>query len=103
MATEQQLTFAVRAEGLEVGIRGSHVIFRRAGSFAQMLREFCPTWMQVVLTLDEVRLAMAAATAHYSGGVLRVYRLGEPWHFLESVDNHYVALDFVEEVHRVNR
>ena len=68
-----------------------------------MLRDSGPEWLQRFLTVGETRIPMAAASAHYSGGVLRVYRLGEPWCILEGVDNHYMALDLVEEVHRVNR
>jgi hypothetical protein len=41
---------------------------------------------------------MALATAHYTGGVLRIYRLGQPWLVLEGVSDHYVAIDFAAEV-----
>jgi hypothetical protein len=53
-----------------------------------------------VLLVAERRLPMALATAHYTGGVLRIYRLGQPWLVLEGVSDHYVAIDFAAEVRR---
>jgi hypothetical protein len=65
-----------------------------------MVRESCPPWLQEVLLVAERRLPMALATAHYTGGVLRIYRLGQPWLVLEGVSDHYVAIDFAAEVRR---
>jgi hypothetical protein len=36
------------------------------------------------LLVAERRLPMALATAHYTGGVLRIYRLGQPWVVLRA-------------------
>ena len=69
------LSYAVRTGGFEIGLRGGHVVVRRAGWFAEMLRNWCPEWLQHFLT-GKMRIPTAAASAHYSGGVLRVYRLG---------------------------
>ena len=43
---------------------------------------------------------MALATVHYTGGVLRNYRFGQPWLVLEGVSDHYVATTFAAEVRR---
>ncbi len=67
-----------------------------------MLRESCPQWLQEALLVAERRLPMALATAHDTGGVLRIYRLGQPWLVLEGVIDHYVAIDFAAEVRRFN-
>jgi hypothetical protein len=83
-----------------VGILGGEIVARRAGWLAEAIRESCPPWLQVILLVSEHRLPLAAATAHYTGGVLRVYRLGQPWLILEGVGDHYVAMDFAEEVRR---
>jgi hypothetical protein len=53
-----------------------------------------------VLLVAERRLPMALATAHYTGGVLRIYRLGQPWVVLEGVNDHHVAIDLAAEVRR---
>jgi len=65
-----------------------------------MLRESCPPWVQEALLVAERRLPMALAAAHYTGGALRIYRLGPPWLVLEGVSDHYVAIDFAAEVRR---
>lgn len=52
---------------------------RHAGWLAPILRESCPRWLQEVLLVAERRLPMALATAPCTGGVLRIYRLGQPW------------------------
>ncbi len=76
---ELALHFALRSDdNVEVGIDGD-IVVRRAGWLARMLRESCPHWLQEVLLVAERRLPMAFATAHYTGGVLRIYRLGQPW------------------------
>jgi hypothetical protein len=46
---------------------------------------------------------MALATAYYTGGVLRISRLGQPWLVLEGVSDHDVAIDFAAEVRRFSR
>jgi hypothetical protein len=38
-----------------------------------------------------------ARDRHYANGVLRIYRLGQPWLVLEGGD-HYVAIDLAAEV-----
>ena len=53
-----------------------------------MLRESCPPWLERVLLVRERRLPMTPATAHYTGGVPRIYRLGQPWLVLEGVSDH---------------
>ena len=74
---ELALHFALRSDvDVEVGILGGDIIVRRGGWLARMLRESCPPWVQEVLMVAEQRLPMAMATAHYTAGVLRVYRLG---------------------------
>jgi hypothetical protein len=100
MATDRRLSYSVRSGDIEVGIVGVEIVIQRAGWVASMLRESCPTWLQTALTIRELRLPLAVATAHYSDGVLRIYRLGEPWLVLEGVSDHYVAMDFAEEVRR---
>jgi hypothetical protein len=98
---ELALHFALRSDdGIEVGILGGDIVARRAGWLAQMLRESCPTWLQEVLLVAERRLPMALASAHYTGGVLRIYRLGQPWLVLDGVSDHYVAIDFANEARR---
>ena len=87
MAGERPLSFAVRSQGIEVGIVGAEIAVRRTGWPAQMLRQSCPTWLQGVLMVQEQRLPLAIATAHYSGGVLRIYKLGQLWLVLEGVDD----------------
>jgi hypothetical protein len=87
-------------DSVEVGILGGDIVVRRAGWLARTLRESCPPWLQEVLLVRERRLPMGLATAHYTGGVLRIYRLGQPWLVLESVSDHYVAIDFAAEVRR---
>ncbi len=87
-------------DGVEVGILGGDIVVRRGGWLARMLRESCPPWLQEVLLVAERRLPMAVTTAHYTGGVLRIYRLGQPWLVLEGVSDHYVAIDFAAEVRR---
>jgi hypothetical protein len=73
------LHFALLSDdGFEVGILGGDIVVRRAGWLARMLRESCPRWLQEVLLVPERRLSMALATAHYTSGVLRIYRLGQP-------------------------
>ena len=101
---ELALHFALRSDdGVEVGILGGNILVRRGGWLARALRESCPPWLQEVLLVAERRLPMALATAHYTGGVLRVYRLGQPWLVLEGVCDHYVAIDFAAEVRRFTR
>ncbi len=93
---ELALHFALRSDdNVEVGILGGDIVVRRGGWLARSLRESCPHWLQEVLWVAE-RLA----TAHYTGGVLRIYRLGQPWLVLEGVSDHYVAIDFAAEVRR---
>jgi hypothetical protein len=76
---ELNLHFALRSDdSVEVGILGDDIVARRGGCLARMLRESCPPWVQEVLLVAELRLPMALATAHYTGGVLRIYRLGQP-------------------------
>ncbi len=100
---EVALHFALRSDDyVEVGILVGEIVVRGAGWLARMLRESCPPWLQEVLLVAERRLPMALATAHYTGGVLRVYRLGQLWLVLEGVSDHYVALDFALEVRRFN-
>jgi hypothetical protein len=98
---ELALHFALRSgDNVEVGILGGDIVVRRGGWLARMLRESCRPWLQEVLFVAERRLPMALATAHYTGGVLRIYRLGQPWVVLEGVSDHYVAIDFAAEVRR---
>jgi len=75
-------------------------VVHRGGWLAGMVRESCSSCLQEVLLGTERRLPMALATAHYTGGVLRIYRLGQPWLVLEGVSDHYVAIDFAGEVRR---
>ncbi len=42
----------------------------------------------VRLFWGEQRLPVVLATAHYTGGVLRIYRMGQPWWTLEGVSDH---------------
>ena len=100
MATDRPLSYAVRSGDVEVGIVGAEIVARRAGWLARMLRESCPPWLQTALMVREHRLPLGGATAHYTGGVLRIYRLGQPWLVLEGVSDHYVAIDFAAEVRR---
>ncbi len=100
MAVDHRLSFAVRAGDVEVGILGGEIVARRAGWLADAIRESCPPWLQAFLLVREHRLPLAVATAHYTGGVLRIYRLGQPWLVLEGASDHYVAIDFAAEVRR---
>src|SRR5215469_9696022 len=98
---EAALHFALRSDfGVDVGILGGDIVVRRGGWLARMLRESCPSWLQEMLLVAERRLPMALATAHYTGGVLRIYRLGQPWLVVEGVSDHYIAIDFAAEVRR---
>ena len=85
-----QVHFALRSDDdVEVSILGGDIVMRRGSWLARMVRESCPTWLQEVLLVRERRLPMALAMAHYMGGVLRIYRLGQPWVVLEGVSDHY--------------
>ncbi len=99
---ELALHFALRSDdNVEVAILD--IVVRRAGWLARALRESCPAWLQEVLLVAERRLPMALVNAHYGGGVLRIYRLGQPWLVLEGVSIHYVAIDFAAEVRASGR
>ena len=87
------------APGVAAAI-GGDIVVRRAGWLARILRESCTPWLQEVLLVAERRLRMALATAHCTGGVLRICRLGQPWLVLEGVSDYYVAIDFAAEVRR---
>jgi hypothetical protein len=98
---ELALHVALRSDdGVEVANLGGDIVVRRAGWLARMLRESCPPWPQEVLLVAERRLPMAVATAHYTGGDLRTYRLGQPWLVQEGVGDHYLATDFAAAVRR---
>ncbi len=87
-------------DGVEVGIIGDDIVVRRAGWLCRMAQESFPPRLQEVLMVVERWLPIALATAHYAGGVLRIYRLGQPWLVLEGVSDHYVAIDFAAECRR---
>lgn len=99
MAREYPLSFAVRSGNVEVGILGDTIVVRRISLLAQLFEELGIVGLQRWLR-GEQRLPLAVATAQYTGGVLRIYRMGQPWWVLEGVSEHYVAIDFAAEVRR---
>lgn len=59
--------------------------------------EHVPAW----LGHGPVRIPLVQASAHFTHGVLRVYRNGEPWLVPdEGVEDSFIALDFEEEIRR---
>jgi hypothetical protein len=83
MATDHQLSFAVRSGKVEVGILGAEIVVRDHGfTWGRLLRDGLHFLAEGGAT--EARIPLSVATAHYSGGVLRVYRLGQPWLVLEA-------------------
>jgi hypothetical protein len=102
MATDQPLSFTVRSRNVEVGILGAEIVVRAPANSWGSFLEFGLRGLLFGGGVREARIQLAVATAHYTGGVLRVYRLGQPWLILEGVDDHYVAIDFAEEVRRFN-
>jgi hypothetical protein len=59
-----------------------------------MLRESCPPWPETILFVREYWPPIGLAAAQSSGGVRRIYRLGQAWLALEAVSDHNVAIDF---------
>jgi hypothetical protein len=93
MSSDEPLRFGVRSGDIEVGIVGSEIVVRRVGLAADL-------FSAIGLLDREQRLPMALATAHYTGGVLRIYRSGQPWLVLDGVRDHYIAMDLAEEIRR---
>jgi hypothetical protein len=94
------LSFAVRSGEYELGILGGHLVVRRTGTFARLAWALEATELANLLTRED-SLPIADASVHYSGGVLRIYRLGQPLMVLAvAADQHYVAVDLAEEVRR---
>ena len=103
MATNRPLSYTVWSGNVEVGILGAEIVVRAPANTWDSFTKFGLRGLLFGGGVTEVRLPMAVATAHYSGGVLRVYELGQPWLILEGVHDHYVATDFAEEVRRFRR
>ncbi len=55
------------------------------------IRRSCPPWLQAFLLVREHRATARRGNAHYTGGVLCIYCLGQPWLVLEGVSDHYVS------------
>lgn len=100
MASEYRLSFVVRAGDVEVGIRGGDLVVRRTGPLAQLLRELGIFGLLQLLYGRQDRIPLALASVHYTGGVLRIYRSGQPWMVIDRVEDHYVAMDLAEEIRR---
>jgi fructose-specific phosphotransferase system IIC component len=75
---------------------GGDIVVRRAGWPAGVL----PDMVAGGAVRRRAAVADGAGDRAPTGGVLRIYRLGQPWLVLEGVSDHYVAIDFAAEVRR---
>ncbi len=102
MDRDYPLSFAIRSGNVEIGVLGDTIVVRRVSLLAQLFGELGMFGLERLFR-GEQRLPLVLATAHYTGGVLRIYRMGQPWWTLEGVSDHYVAIDFAAEVRRFGR
>jgi hypothetical protein len=59
---------------IEVGILGDSIVVRRISLLAQLFGELGMFGLQRLLRAEQ-RLPLVPATAHHTGGVLRIYRV----------------------------